>query len=79
MSHDFVEAVLLQRAGWRVHMVPAEDGSYEGLPPRLADLIAAIAAGLKAISSTSRSCPNAASPAWGACISPWGRCPTSSR
>ena len=40
MSHDFVEAVLLQRAGWRVHMVPTHDGSYEGLPPRLADLIA---------------------------------------
>jgi membrane glycosyltransferase len=39
MSHDFVEAVLLQRAGWGVHMVPSLEGSYEGLPPGLAELI----------------------------------------
>ncbi len=39
MSHDFVEAVLLERAGWRVHMAPTLDGSYEGMPPRLIDLI----------------------------------------
>lgn len=39
-SHDFVEAVLLQRAGWGVHMAPSLPGSYEGLPPRLADYIA---------------------------------------
>lgn len=38
-SHDFVEAVLLQRAGWDVHMVPSLAGSYEGAPPGLADLI----------------------------------------
>lgn len=38
-SHDFVEAVLLQRAGWGVHIVPALDGSYEGLPPTLVDLV----------------------------------------
>ncbi len=38
-SHDFVEAVLLQRAGWGVHMVPTADGSYEGLPPSLIDLV----------------------------------------
>jgi membrane glycosyltransferase len=38
-SHDFVEAVLLQRAGWGVHMVPTVDGSYEGLPPTLTDLV----------------------------------------
>jgi membrane glycosyltransferase len=39
-SHDFVEAVLLQRAGWEVHMVPALEGSYEGLPPGLVELVA---------------------------------------
>jgi len=38
-SHDFVEAVLLQRAGWGVHMVPTVEGSYEGLPPSLPDLV----------------------------------------
>ncbi len=39
MSHDFVEAVLLQRSGWGVHMVPSIAGSFEGVPPSLADLI----------------------------------------
>jgi membrane glycosyltransferase len=39
MSHDFVEAVLLQRAGWGVHMVPSAEGSYEGLPPGLIELV----------------------------------------
>jgi membrane glycosyltransferase len=39
-SHDFVEAVLLQRADWGVHMVPTVDGSYEGQPPTLPDVIA---------------------------------------
>ncbi len=38
-SHDFVEAVLLQRAGWGVHMVPTMGGSYEGLPPNLVDVV----------------------------------------
>ena len=39
-SHDFVEAALLQRAGWGVHMVPTVVGSYEGLPPTLLEVIA---------------------------------------
>ncbi len=39
LSHDFVEAALLQRAGWSVHMVPSVAGSYEGMPPGLVDLI----------------------------------------
>lgn len=39
MSHDFVEAVLLQRAGWGVHMVPSIAASFEGVPPSLADLV----------------------------------------
>lgn len=38
LSHDFVEAVLLQRAGWGVHMLPTIDGSYEGMPPNIVDL-----------------------------------------
>ncbi len=39
MSHDFVEAVLLQRAGWGVHMMPTIEGSYEGQPPNLVDVV----------------------------------------
>lgn len=38
LSHDFVEAALLRRGGWAVHMVPALIGSYEESPPSLADL-----------------------------------------
>jgi len=39
LSHDFVEAVLLQRAGWGVHMMPVIDGSYEGQPPNIVDVV----------------------------------------
>ncbi len=38
MSHDFVEAALLRRGGWAVHMVPGVPGSYEEVPPTLTDL-----------------------------------------
>ncbi|HTI82278.1 MAG TPA: glucans biosynthesis glucosyltransferase MdoH [Acetobacteraceae bacterium] len=38
MSHDFVEAALMRRAGWAVHMVPGLPGSYEEVPPTLTDL-----------------------------------------
>ena len=38
MSHDFVEAALLRRGGWAVHMVPGMPGSYEEVPPTLTDL-----------------------------------------
>jgi membrane glycosyltransferase len=37
MSHDFVEAALLRRAGWEVWMAPELDGSYEASPPTLID------------------------------------------
>ena len=37
LSHDFVEAALLNRAGWRVVMVPDLAGSYEEIPPSLID------------------------------------------
>ena len=36
-SHDFVEAALLRRRGWGVHMVPSLRGSYEASPPTLVD------------------------------------------
>jgi membrane glycosyltransferase len=37
MSHDFVEAALLRRAGWQVWMAPWLGGSYEETPPTLID------------------------------------------
>jgi membrane glycosyltransferase len=37
MSHDFVEAALLRRAGWRVWLAYELKGSYEELPPTLID------------------------------------------
>ncbi len=36
LSHDFVEAALLRRAGWEVRMDPDLSGSWEGTPPSLA-------------------------------------------
>ncbi|WP_408902215.1 glucans biosynthesis glucosyltransferase MdoH [Novacetimonas hansenii] len=38
MSHDFVEAALMRRGGWAIHMVPALMGSYEESPPSLTDI-----------------------------------------
>ncbi|MEX0350293.1 MAG: glucans biosynthesis glucosyltransferase MdoH [Paracoccaceae bacterium] len=37
MSHDFVEAGLLRRAGWSVRFLPRIRGSYEETPPTLID------------------------------------------
>jgi membrane glycosyltransferase len=37
LSHDFVEAALMRRAGWRVYLVPDITGSYEESPPSLLD------------------------------------------
>jgi membrane glycosyltransferase len=37
MSHDFVEAALLRRGGWRVRTVTDLRGSYEECPPTLLD------------------------------------------
>lgn len=39
MSHDFVEAGLLRRAGWGVRFIPQIRGSYEESPPTLIDHI----------------------------------------
>lgn len=38
MSHDFVEAALMRRAGWRVRMASDLDGSWEEGPPSLVDV-----------------------------------------
>ena len=38
LSHDFIEAALMRRGGWAVHMMPALRGSYEESPPSLMDL-----------------------------------------
>uniref|UniRef100_A0A0G4I5P7 Glucans biosynthesis glucosyltransferase H n=1 Tax=Chromera velia CCMP2878 TaxID=1169474 RepID=A0A0G4I5P7_9ALVE len=36
-SHDFVESVLMANAGYAVHLMPVDSGSYEELPPSLVD------------------------------------------
>jgi membrane glycosyltransferase len=38
LSHDFVEAALMRRAGWKVRMAPDLDGSWEETPPSLIDV-----------------------------------------
>ncbi|MCJ2107457.1 glucans biosynthesis glucosyltransferase MdoH [Methylobacterium sp. E-041] len=38
LSHDFVEAALIRRAGWAVYMLPTLPGSYEESPPSLIDV-----------------------------------------
>jgi membrane glycosyltransferase len=38
MSHDFIEAALMRRGGWAIHMMPGLEGSYEESPPSLMDL-----------------------------------------
>jgi membrane glycosyltransferase len=40
LSHDFVEAALMRRAGWDVRMVPTLGGSFEECPPSLLDFAA---------------------------------------
>ena len=39
LSHDVVEAALLRRAGWAVHVTAALDGSWEETPPSITDFI----------------------------------------
>lgn len=39
MSHDFIEAALLRRAGWRVELATDIEASYEEAPPALSDVI----------------------------------------
>ncbi len=40
LSHDFVEAALIRRAGWTVRMLPNLAGSWEECPPTLLDAAA---------------------------------------
>jgi membrane glycosyltransferase len=40
LSHDFVEAALMRRAGWAIHMAPSLSGSYEESPPSLTEYAA---------------------------------------
>ncbi|TYO67354.1 glucans biosynthesis glucosyltransferase MdoH [Bradyrhizobium hipponense] len=40
LSHDFVEAALMRRAGWGIFMAPALGGSFEEVPPSLLDFAA---------------------------------------
>jgi len=40
LSHDFVEAALMRRAGYSVYMLPTLGGSFEESPPSLIDVAA---------------------------------------
>ena len=40
LSHDFVEAALMRRGGWAIHMAPALGGSFEESPPSLSEYAA---------------------------------------
>ena len=40
LSHDFVEAALMRRAGWAIYMAPALGGSFEEVPPSVLDFAA---------------------------------------
>lgn len=37
LSHDFVEAALMRRAGWTIYMAPNIGGSFEEVPPSVLD------------------------------------------
>lgn len=39
MSHDFVEAAYIRRAGYKVWNIPVGEGSYEEIPPTLLDYV----------------------------------------
>jgi membrane glycosyltransferase len=38
MSHDFVEAALLRRGGWKIRLAADLEGSYEETPPTILDM-----------------------------------------
>jgi membrane glycosyltransferase len=40
LSHDFVEAALMRRAGWAIYMAPSLGGSFEEVPPPILDFAA---------------------------------------
>ena len=37
LSHDFVEAALMRRAGWAIYFAPEAAGSFEEVPPSMLD------------------------------------------
>jgi membrane glycosyltransferase len=39
LSHDFVEAALLRRAGWDLWLMPELGGTYEEVPPTIVDYL----------------------------------------
>ena len=39
LSHDQVEAAMLRAAGWGIHLLTEEDGSYEANPPALPEFM----------------------------------------
>ena len=40
LSHDFIEAALMRRGGWTIHIAPSLGGSFEECPPSLIDFAA---------------------------------------
>lgn len=40
LSHDFVEAALMRRNGWQVHLAAGLAGTWEGTPPALGEVLA---------------------------------------
>jgi membrane glycosyltransferase len=40
LSHDFIEAAFMRRAGWEIYSAPSLKGSYEEAPPSLIDFAA---------------------------------------
>jgi len=40
LSHDFVEAALMRKAGWAIYMAPELGGSFEEVPPSILDFAA---------------------------------------
>ena len=40
LSHDFIEAAFMRRAGWAIYAAPTLGGSYEEAPPSLIDFAA---------------------------------------
>jgi membrane glycosyltransferase len=39
LSHDQIEAAILRAAGWRIRLLPEEDGSHEANPPALPEFM----------------------------------------
>jgi membrane glycosyltransferase len=76
LSHDYVEAALMRRAGWEVWLATGLEGNYEECPPTVIDLASATGGGSRATCSTrGSSSPRASTPSTG-CISSSASSPT---